>query len=279
MGGRRVRVAMRARPRRGGHRAAPTDVVAFPGCDIYAVTVAEEGAYPRKVHIAWSRLGGGTPEEIEKKHLWARRYNVYYACSDDGGVTWKRSDGTRYPLPITEETAERIYDCGQHGVWLDDIQLDSKGNPYILFVDAVVETYESRWKVARHVAGKWKIADVTTSDHMYDNGGLVFLSDDDLRLYAATTAVQPQEDGGEIEEWRSTDRGETWANTKHITQGSRWSHNHVKVVLGHQQGSGDLRFFWSYGDSNSPPATKDVFLYRYGEAGGGARRVEFPPGR
>ncbi len=42
----------------------PTDLVTFPGCSIYAVTVAESGALPRKVHIAWSRLGGGSEEEI-----------------------------------------------------------------------------------------------------------------------------------------------------------------------------------------------------------------------
>lgn len=256
---------------------APTDLITFPEANIYAVTVAEEGPYPRKVHIAWSRLGGGTPEEIAKKHLWARRYNVYYAYSDDGGATWKRSDGTPYRLPITEESAEKLYDCGQHGVWLEDIQLDSQGNPYILFIDAVVETYESQWKLARHLgSGRWRITDVTTSDHMYDAGALVFLSDDDLRLYAPTTPSQPQEDGGEMEEWRSTDRGETWTNTRHLTRGSQWSHNHVKVAVGHRKGKGDLRMFWSYGDSNSPPATKEVILYCYGEATGEARPVGFP---
>lgn len=192
---------------------------------VYAVSVAETGAYPRKVHIAWSRLGGGTPEEIQTKHLWARRYNVYYAFSEDGGTTWKRSDGTPYELPITEEAAEKVWDSGQHGVWLKDIQLDEAGDPYLVFVDAEVATYESGWKVARRAGDQWVVNRVTTSDHMYDDGALVVLSSADLRLYAPTTATQPQEDGGEIEEWRSRDRGATWRNTRHVTQGSVLSHN------------------------------------------------------
>ncbi|MBM4080526.1 MAG: DUF2341 domain-containing protein, partial [Planctomycetes bacterium] len=50
------------------------------GC--YAVTIAETGRYPRKVHIAWSLTRGD----------WWQRYHVFYAYSDDGGETWRRGD-------------------------------------------------------------------------------------------------------------------------------------------------------------------------------------------
>lgn len=242
----------------------PTDLITFAGASVYAVTIAEEGAYPRKLHIAWSRLGGGTPEEQKTKHLWARRYNVYYARSADGGATWQRSDGSRHTLPITEAAAEKIHDCGERGVWLKDIQLDPQGNPCILFIDADVATYASAWKFARHAGGRWAVTDIATSDHMYDDGGLVVRGAEDFRIYAPTTATQPQEDGGEIEEWRSTDGGRTWANTQHITRGSPLSHNCVKVVFGHQRGPGDFQLLWSYGDSHYPPGTKDVGVFFYG---------------
>jgi len=253
----------------------PTDLIRFAGSTAYAITIAEDGAYPRKLHIAWSRLGGGTPEEQKAKHLWARRYNVYYARSDDGGATWKRSDGAGYTLPITEATAEKIYDCGEHGVWLKDIQLDPQGHPCILFIDADVATYASAWKFARHAGGRWAITDIAASDHMYDDGGLVIRAADDFRVYAPTTPTQPQEDGGEIEEWRSADGGKTWANTKHITRDSPLSHNCVKIVFGHQRGPGDFQLLWSYGDSNYPPSTKDVGMFFYGETQGEATRVMF----
>lgn len=265
--------------------APPTNVVNFgcpdeaagcAECSIYAVSVAASQGYPRAVHLAWSRLGGGTPEEIATKHLWARRYNVYYAWTGDGGRTWRRSDGSEYDLPITEDAAEKVYGCGQRGVWLKDIQLDAAGRPLILFLDAEPATYESQWLVARPRVDGWTTSWLATSDHMYDDGGLVYLSEADIRVYGPTTDVQPHEDGGEIEEWQTGDGGATWRNTGHVTAGSRYSHNNVKVVFGHEHGPGDLRVVWSYGDSNYPPATTDVRLHAHGEGRDGATEVLFP---
>jgi len=254
----------------------PEDARGCAECSIYGITVAESGgAYPRRVHFVWSRLGGGTPEEIAEKHLWARRYNVYYAWTGDGGATWHRSDGTPYTLPISEADAEKVYDCGQRGVWLKDIQLDRGGRPVFLFLDAVPETYESRWMVGRLVDDGWQITCVTQSDHMYDDGGLLCLADDDIRMYGPTSVVQPQQDGGEIEEWQSVDGGLSWRNTAHVTSGSRFSHNGVKVVFGHERGPGDLRMVWSYGDSVYPPETSEVLLYCYGEGMERVTPVEF----
>ncbi|MBN1343704.1 MAG: BNR-4 repeat-containing protein [Phycisphaerae bacterium] len=241
------------------------NLVKFADCQIYAMTVAEAGGFPRKIHLVWSRLGGGTPEEVRTKHLWARRYNVYYACSDDGGRTWRKSDGAKLELPITEATAEKLYDCGQHGVWLKDIQLDSKGNPIVLFLDADVGTYESTWKVAKLKGRAWSVRDVTTSDHMYDGGSLAILSDNDIRVYGPSAPSQPQYDGGEIEEWTSTDGGQAWNKTARLTSESKYSHNHIKTVLHHERGNGDFRVFWSYGDARYPPESKDVLLHFYGE--------------
>ena len=259
----------RCRVSRDGARSwePPLHLIDFPreqgfeNMSVYGISIAATGDFPRRVHFTWSRLGGGTPEEIATKHLWARRYNVHYACSDDGGYTWRRSDGTPYDLPITEETAEKLYDCGEHGVWLKDIQLDPAGDPFILFLDADVATYESTWKVARRAGEGWAIVDVTGSDHMYDDGGLLVLGADDLRVIGPTTPSQPRQDGGEMDEWRSVDGGVTWERTRRLTAGSRYSHNCVKVVHNHERGPGDLRVFWSYGDSTSPPETRQVRLY------------------
>lgn len=266
----------------------PTDICSF-GMDnaakgvaefsIYGVTIGASGEYPRRIHFAWSHLGGGKPHEIETKHLWARRYNVYYACSDDGGDTWRRSDGSAYTLPISEADADTIYDCGERGVWLNDIQLDSRGRPYILFNDADVPTFRSRWTVLRQTDDGWASSMVTESDHMYDHGALLMMADDDIRIWGATTDVQPHEDGGEIEEWTSTDGGATWSNTRHLTAGSRLSHNHVKPVMGHQTGPGEIRAIWSYGDSLRPPQTRDVRLYYCGDGMDAGREVPFPPRR
>jgi len=254
----------------------PEDARGCAECSIYGITVAAPGDYPRRIHFAWSRLGGGTPEEMDSKHLWARRYNIYYTYSDDGGATWRRSDGSAHELPISEEEADQIYDCGQRGIWLKDIQVDSQGHPYILFIDSQTETFESKWMVGRLTDEGWKFAHVTDSDHMYDAGALVIVADDDLRIWGPTTDVQAHEDGGDIDEWQSRDGGANWELTRHLTHGSRYSHNHVKPVMGHQLGTGDLRVIWSYGDSKKPPATEDVRLYYYGEAMDEPCEIPFP---
>ena len=266
-----------AEPRAVVDFGCPSEARGCAECSIYGITIGDTGDYPRRVHFAWSRLGGGTLEEIASKHLWARRYNIYYACTDDGGRTWRRSDGTPYTLPIDEEQAEKVYDCGQRGVWLKDIQLDADGRPLVLFIDSVPETYESRWLVARLLPSAWQMSQVAESDHMYDDGGLLYMAEDDIRVYAPTTAVQPRQDGGEIEEWRSTDGGKTWANTAHITAGSRYSHNNVKTVFNHQAGPGDLQVVWSYGDSVYPPESDEVLLYRYGRGMAAGAPAEFEP--
>ncbi|NUQ63715.1 MAG: DUF2341 domain-containing protein [Pirellulales bacterium] len=239
------------------------------GC--YAVSIAENGPYPRKVHMAWSLTRGD----------WWQRYHVFYASSDDGGSTWKRSDGAPYTLPITEPTSQLVFEseAPDRGVWLKDIQLDSKGNPYILFVDGNTLTYDCVWRLAGCSGGKWSLYEVAKSDHMYDGGSLVILSDNDFRIYAPTTASQPYEDGGEMDEWQSTDGGRTWTAVKRLTSGSQFSHNHVKTVFNH--GRGDFRVFWSYGDARVPPESRHVDLYRYGEAMPAPKKMElaYSPGR
>ncbi|HOZ49490.1 MAG TPA: BNR-4 repeat-containing protein [Candidatus Hydrogenedentes bacterium] len=258
------------RTREGGATWEPTvSLVEFGSYEgtstAYGFSMAETGPYPRKLHFVWSRLGGGSPEAVRTKHLWARRFNVYYACSDDGGDTWRRSDGTAYTLPITEDIAEKLYDSGEHGIWLKDMQIDNAGNPIILFIDANTDTYESAWKVARHADGLWTLADVTRTDHMYDGGALVVLADDDIRLYGPTAASQPRVDGGEIEEWQSTDHGRAWTRRRALTNASPFAHNHVKTVFDQDASDGRFRVFWSYGDGRVPPESRDVRLFCFGD--------------
>jgi len=250
----------------GGKTWSEPEVIASspPKNGFYAVTIAEIGRYPRKVHMAWSVTRGD----------WWQRYHVFYACSDDGGYTWRKSNATKYELPITEPTSERIFesDVPDRGVWLKDIQLDSKGSPYILFIDGNTLTYDCLWRVAVCSGGKWAIHQIAKCDHMYDAGSLVFLADDDLRAYLPTTPAQPYQDGGDIDEWQSTDGAKSWTNTKQITSGSEYSHNHVKTVFNHQKG--DFRVFWCYGDARYAPETRDVELYWYGEALPGPKKMD-----
>lgn len=241
---------------------------------VYGLTTGETGPYPRAVHFAGSRLGGGSPEAIRTLHLWARRYNVYYACSRDGGDTWQRSDGSPYELPITENAAEKVHDSGGLGTWIKDLVVVPDAGPLILFLDGDAETYRSQWKIARQTGAGWDIVDVTTSNHMYDGGALCAVGPGDLRLYGPSAPSQPGCDGGNIEEWRSADNGATWTRTRTLTEGVERSHNHVKTAVNHEQSDGQFRVMWSCGDGQSPPDDTEVTMYYFGDGMDAPRRIE-----
>jgi hypothetical protein len=77
-----------------------------------------------RIHISW---------------VWRETYNVEtnhdlcYARSDDGGNTWKKSDGEAYTLPITASNAEYICRIPQKRELINQTSMtcDAKGRPYI----------------------------------------------------------------------------------------------------------------------------------------------------
>ncbi|MDE5840790.1 MAG: BNR repeat-containing protein, partial [Muribaculaceae bacterium] len=88
-------------------------------------------------------------------------HDLCYARSDDGGKTWKRSDGTVYQLPITEATAEIAWSIPQNSELINQTSMtaDAKGHPFIATYwrdhDSKVPQYRLVW----HDGKKW---DMTT---------------------------------------------------------------------------------------------------------------------
>lgn len=76
-------------------------------------------------HLSWNwRRHGG----VETNH------NMMYARSHDGGVTWERSTGEPYELPITAETAEIAAIIAENSSLMNQTSMaaDSEGRPYIV---------------------------------------------------------------------------------------------------------------------------------------------------
>jgi hypothetical protein len=56
---------------------------------------------------------------------------------------------------------------------------------------------------------------------------------------------QPWGGGGEVVQWKSTDKGKTWTRAKQLTHDSPRNHNYIrKVVNGHDP----FYYFWADGD-------------------------------
>lgn len=63
----------------------------------------------------------------------ATNHDMCYARSSDGGITWKKSDGSFYDLPITSSNAEYICKISQNSELINQTSMavDESGNPYI----------------------------------------------------------------------------------------------------------------------------------------------------
>ena len=63
----------------------------------------------------------------------ASNHDMGYACSKDGGVTWQKSNGERYALPIRESTAEYAVRIPQKSELINQTSMtaDGGGRPFI----------------------------------------------------------------------------------------------------------------------------------------------------
>jgi hypothetical protein len=63
----------------------------------------------------------------------ASNHDLCYAKSTDGGLTWQKTDGAKYQLPITAKNAEYALKIPQNSELINQTSMyaDEKGNPFI----------------------------------------------------------------------------------------------------------------------------------------------------
>lgn len=76
------------------------------------------------VHISW--VWRESPDV-------ASNHDMAYACSKDGGITWQKSNGEKYVLPITAATAEYALRIPQRSELMNQTSMtaDEEGRPFI----------------------------------------------------------------------------------------------------------------------------------------------------
>lgn len=76
------------------------------------------------IHVSWVWRESA---DVSSNH------DMCYAASDDGGVTWRKSNGAVYTLPITQATAEVVLAIPQKSELINQTSMtaDEDGNPYI----------------------------------------------------------------------------------------------------------------------------------------------------
>jgi hypothetical protein len=76
------------------------------------------------IHISW--VWRESPDV-------ASNHDMCYARSTDGGVTWEKSTGEKYSLPVTAASAEYVLTIPQQSELINQTSMcvDEKGNPFI----------------------------------------------------------------------------------------------------------------------------------------------------
>ena len=184
-----------------------------------------------------------------------RRTDLYYIESSDLGETWNTADQQPISIPVTEKNSpSRVEDYAslKKNIYLKDMVFDSNGRPICLYIRSnghkpgpVSQPYE--WCITKWNGSKWTTHSITTSDHNYDMGSLLFFNED---LYlVAPTAIGPQKwgVGGELQVWKSDDLGDHWIKERDLTHKSIMNHSYVRKS---ENFKAPFIFFWANGDAH-----------------------------
>lgn len=98
-------------------------------------------------------------------------HDMCYAVSHDNGKTWEKSTGVKYVLPITQESAEVVWEIPQNSSLINQTSMtvDEEGNPYIA-------TYWDnngipQYKVVYLKNGVWKLLNTDFHKKPFQLGG------------------------------------------------------------------------------------------------------------
>ena len=123
----------------------------------------------------------GTDGTIHLSWVWrdspdvATNHDLCYARSADGGVTWTKSTGERYALPITAGTAEYAARIPQRHELINQTSMtaDAIGRPYIATYFRAEGTDVPQYHVIHHDGASWQVRrlDLLTQPFRLGGGG------------------------------------------------------------------------------------------------------------
>ncbi len=85
-------------------------------------------------------------------------HDLCYARSRDNGMTWERSDGTPYQLPINQTNAEYAWRIPQNSELINQTSMctDTAGNPYIATYWRDADSDVPQYRLVWHDGEKWQ---------------------------------------------------------------------------------------------------------------------------
>lgn len=106
------------------------------------------------IHISWVWRETGDV---------ATNHDLCYATSTDGGITWHKTNGEKYQLPITEATAELVVKIPQKSELINQTSMatDEDGKPYIASYWRPVGTLVPQYQLAYFNGTNWLTQQIT----------------------------------------------------------------------------------------------------------------------
>lgn len=184
-----------------------------------------------------------------------RRTNLYVFCSRTRGETWETIEGREIEPPLEEPNNPALvidYAAQNRLVYLNDISIDTDGNPVVLYVTS--EGHEPgpkndprRWQLTRWTGGEWQTNTITTSDHNYDSGSLYLDDDKWFAIGPTEQGPQPYHTGGQLAIWRSTDDGESWEQIRKLPTFDGFNATYVRRP---RDAAAPFEYFWADADAS-----------------------------
>ncbi len=93
----------------------------------------------------------------------ATNHDICYAKSDDGGLTWKKSTGENYKLPITAATAEYALIIPQKSELINStaIAVDESNSPYVVNYWTVKGDSIPQYRLVYKQDGAWETQQIS----------------------------------------------------------------------------------------------------------------------
>lgn len=101
------------------------------------------------IHVSW--VWRETPDV-------ATNHDMCYARSKDGGLTWEKSNGEKYILPIQAKNAENAYKIPQKSELMNQTSMfaDAKGRPYIATYWRNQDSDIPQYRIIYKLKNEWK---------------------------------------------------------------------------------------------------------------------------
>jgi len=198
------------------------------------------------------------------------KYNLYYVKIDLQTHDVTNFDGESMNTPIDIDQADakcRIWDTKWRGAGVPPtIALDENGDPAFLHVLSEETLEDHQYYYVKRADGEWKQTPITHSSHQWNGCHLARDEDGTLHAYLIvgdgyldTSGYMDGYGGGNVEEWVSADKGNTWKKRRDLTpEESRypgWKYNNIQPVTRPDGSVVDgMLLFYGWKDKDVPQA-------------------------